>query len=58
MDYLLDNKDKDLNEENSMLYNLYGITVHVGQGNEYGHYYSIIKIANKWFKFDDEIISV
>jgi len=57
MDYLLENNN-DLNEENSKLYNLYAITVHVGQGNEYGHYYCILKISGKWFKFDDEIISV
>ncbi len=57
MDYLLE-KQEDLSEENSNLYNLYAITVHVGQGNEYGHYYSYLKISGRWMKFDDEIISV
>ena len=58
MDYLLENKDKEINDENSNIYNLYAITVHVGQGNEYGHYYCLLKIANRWLKFDDEIVSV
>lgn len=58
MDYLLEKQEKELNEENSNYYSLYGITVHVGHGNEYGHYYSLCKISGKWFKFDDEHISV
>jgi ubiquitin C-terminal hydrolase len=55
LDFLL--KDKDKYRENT-LYNLFAIVVHVGTGNDYGHYYCVIKIAGKWVKFDDENVLI
>jgi ubiquitin C-terminal hydrolase len=40
------------------LYRLYGIIVHIGQGNKHGHYISIIKIKNRWVQFNDVDIEV
>jgi ubiquitin C-terminal hydrolase len=58
MDYLLEKTEKELNNDNSYFYSLNSIVVHVGQGSEYGHYYSLLKISDKWFKYDDEKINV
>lgn len=55
LDFLLKEKEK---YKNNTLYNLYAIIVHVGSGNEYGHYFCIIKIAGRWVKFDDDVITV
>ncbi len=55
MDFLL--KDKDKYKE-STSYNLISIVVHVGTGNEYGHYYCVVRIADRWVKFDDENVSL
>jgi ubiquitin C-terminal hydrolase len=55
LDFLL--KEKEKYKENT-LYNLFAIVVHVGTGNEYGHYYCVIKIAGRWVKFDDENVLV
>jgi ubiquitin C-terminal hydrolase len=35
------------------LYALSGIIMHIGYGIQAGHYYSIIRIGNKWVEFDD-----
>jgi ubiquitin C-terminal hydrolase len=51
LDFLL--KDSNKYGEKT-LYNLVSIVVHVGTGNEYGHYYCIVKLGNKWVKLDDE----
>jgi ubiquitin carboxyl-terminal hydrolase 9/13 len=55
LDFLLKEKEKYMD---NTLYNLLGAVVHVGSGNEYGHYFCVIKIAGKWVKFDDEAVSV
>ena len=51
LDFLIKEKEK---YKESTKYNLFAIVVHVGTGNEYGHYYCVVKIADKWVKFDDE----
>jgi ubiquitin C-terminal hydrolase len=55
LDFLLKEKEKYIN---NTLYNLFGVIVHVGSGSEYGHYYCLIKVAGKWVKFDDDILTV
>jgi ubiquitin C-terminal hydrolase len=40
------------------LYNLTALVIHVGTGNEYGHYYCLVKISGKWVKFDDENVNL
>ena len=55
LDFLL--KDKEKYTANT-LYNLSAVVVHVGTGNEYGHYYCLVKISGKWVKFDDENVTV
>ena len=35
------------------LYVLSGIIMHIGHGIQAGHYYSIIRIGDKWVEFDD-----
>jgi ubiquitin C-terminal hydrolase len=36
------------------LYKLVGVVVHLGTGENYGHYLSYIKIGTKWFVFNDD----
>ena len=55
LDFLL--KENEKYKENTM-YNLFAIVVHVGTGNEYGHYFCVVKILGKWIKFDDENVQV
>lgn len=55
LDFLLKEKQK---YKNNTLYNLFAVVVHVGTGNEYGHYYCVVKISGKWVKFDDENVTV
>ncbi|MBS1890116.1 MAG: hypothetical protein JST59_02400 [Actinobacteria bacterium] len=35
-----------------------GIIVHIGQGNKYGHYISIVRICNRWVQFNDDDIEL
>ena len=44
------------NDNQRALYNLIGVINHFG-GGFYGHYTSNCLNRNKWYKFDDEIIS-
>jgi ubiquitin C-terminal hydrolase len=39
------------------MYKLVGVVVHLGTGENYGHYISYIKIGHKWFVFNDDEIS-
>ena len=55
LDFLLKDKEKF---NKSSLYNLSAVVVHVGSGNEYGHYFSLVRISGKWVKFDDDIVTV
>lgn len=36
------------------LYNLIGIVVHKGSTKLSGHYYTVIFINDKWYKFNDK----
>ena len=55
LDYLLKNKNE---YKEKTLYNLFAVVVHVGSGNEYGHYYCLVKVSGKWLKFDDETVQL
>lgn len=55
LDFLLNEKNKNKKEA---LYSLSAVVVHVGSGIEYGHYFSLVKHFNKWYKCDDENIHV
>ena len=55
LDFLLNKKNQNIEKT---LYNLTAVVVHVGSGIEYGHYYSLVKHFNKWYKCDDENIQV
>lgn len=45
---------------NSTFYKLKSMIIHVGQGLQKGHYYSIIynSCTNSWYKLDDENVVV
>ena len=45
-----------LDEKKSSYYNLSSIVVHVGSGLNQGHYFSIVKHKDNWYKLDDEIV--
>jgi ubiquitin C-terminal hydrolase len=55
LDFLL--KDKESYNKNSF-YSLSCVVVHVGTGNEYGHYFSLVKVSGRWVKFDDDVVTV
>lgn len=42
----------------STFYELNSFIVHVGFGLNQGHYFSIIKHKNAWYKLDDEVVKV
>ena len=42
--------------ENSYNYKLFATIHHIGNINE-GHYYSLINMENKWFEFNDSIVT-
>jgi ubiquitin carboxyl-terminal hydrolase 9/13 len=42
----------------STYYKLNSFIVHLGQGMNHGHYYSLIKAQNNWYKIDDDVIKV
>lgn len=42
----------------STYYKLNSFIVHVGHGMNHGHYYSLIKTQNSWYKIDDDVIKV
>jgi ubiquitin C-terminal hydrolase len=37
---------------------LSAIIVHIGAGNVYGHYFAVLKNRRRWYKFDDEDITI
>ena len=44
-------------QEGPIVYNLYGVLVHLGGSTNSGHYYSFIKAPNgEWFKMDDQSV--
>ncbi len=48
--------DEDICKDEDTTYSLYAINECKGLIKNFGHYYSYVKINNKWFKFDDETI--
>tara|TARA_B100000401_G_scaffold336246_2_gene235016 strand:- start:3156 stop:4142 length:987 start_codon:yes stop_codon:yes gene_type:complete len=44
-----------INASNKVVYELYGVCIHEGI-QSYGHYYSYVKIKNKWFCFNDNMV--
>lgn len=55
MNFMLFNKNE---YSISTMYRLKSMIVHVGSGIQQGHYFSIIHKNNKWYKIDDETVSV
>ena len=55
LDFLLKEKEKYKDE---VLYNLFAVVIHGGSGNEYGHYYCLVKVSGKWVKFDDHLVEL
>ena len=43
-------------EDNSHRYLLKGVIIHTGNPDG-GHYYSLVKLDNIWYKFDDSHVS-
>ena len=48
--------DKDIVNTNNFKYNLYGVIEKQGKSEDSGHYYSIIKVEDKWYKFSDSSV--
>jgi len=46
-----------LNNQNDTLYELYAVSSHMGTNFENGHYFSNCKIGDKWYVFNDDVIS-
>ena len=51
-------QNHDQENTSSYLYRLYGIIVHIGQGNKYGHYIAVVRINGRWIQFNDDEIEV
>ncbi len=51
LNFLLYNKKS---YQNSTCYTLNSLIVHVGSGIQHGHYFSLIKNKDKWYKVDDD----
>ena len=47
---------RDKSEASDSKYKLSGILVHSGSADA-GHYYSFIKVGDKWFEFNDKHVS-
>ena len=39
-------------------YHLQRVISHIGEINEGGHYISYIKYENRWFEFDDQMVTI
>ncbi|KAJ1626272.1 putative ubiquitin carboxyl-terminal hydrolase [Pavlovales sp. CCMP2436] len=44
--------------EDDVIYDLFSVVIHVGQGPNHGHYVSIVKSHNRWLLFDDETVEL
>ena len=44
-------------KEEMAMYKLVGVVSHIGQGENYGHYISYIKINSVWYEFNDDEIT-
>ncbi len=45
-------------KQDSMIYDLESVVVHLGQQIQNGHYLAFCRQDDRWYKFDDEIVSV
>ena len=55
----MDLDDKNINEGNGNLYNLYGFITHLGKNTEHGHYVCHIRQeGNKWTYFNDSKVTL
>ena len=45
-------------EDADVVYDLFAVVIHVGQGPNHGHYVSIVKAHNRWLLFDDETVEL
>jgi ubiquitin C-terminal hydrolase len=54
---LKDFLDENKKEEEYTTYTLYGINECAKYLENFGHYYSFVKIESKWFEFDDRKVS-
>ena len=46
----------ELIQNDNLKYRLFG-TIHHNGSIQYGHYYSLIKIKNEWFEFNDSLVT-
>ena len=49
--------DKNLYKKQLNNYEIYAVNERSGDSIQYGHYYSYIKIENKWYKFNDNSVT-
>ena len=52
-----DSKDKSSYPKDKFLYDLDCVVVHQGEHAQNGHYFAFCRQDNKWFRYDDEIVS-
>mmetsp|Transcript_7686 Transcript_7686/g.21025 ORF Transcript_7686/g.21025 Transcript_7686/m.21025 type:complete len:396 (+) Transcript_7686:123-1310(+) len=45
-------------QEEEVVYDLFAVVIHVGQGPNHGHYVSIVKAHNRWLLFDDDTVEL
>lgn len=50
-------KDKDKYSRDRYLYDLDCVVVHQGEHAQNGHYFAFCRQDNRWFRYDDEIVS-
>lgn len=48
---------KDKKPRDNYMYDLDCVVVHQGEHAQNGHYFAFCRQDNKWFRFDDEIVS-
>jgi ubiquitin carboxyl-terminal hydrolase 22/27/51 len=49
--------DKSVSDREKYMYDLDCVVVHQGEHAQNGHYYAFCRQDNRWFRFDDEIVS-
>jgi len=50
--------EKDINTNNSSVYDLYAFITHLGKNTSHGHYVSHIKKGNDWIYFNDSKVNI
>ena len=55
--YTTNPKGNDEKAPGKFVYDLECVVVHQGEHAQHGHYYAFCRQDNKWFRFDDEIVS-